>query len=1073
MAAREAAEMKLSETDLVYLFGRHKVNTKLQALFFHSGLRSLDTFAHFAKGVSDLQSEMEDSFSLDHELKGLRGTAAWPPQLCEWAAEEIISFHIGEAGAGISQKGGFVLGTGQCNRAGISQKGGFVLGTGQCNRQKHNDGSTGSPSGGFDLGIHSCNRHRHTEGSAGFFIRGAQIQSGLRVAEAGQLSGEEVIPPRRGRTRFARKLGPGPEEASKDVDLQSGGPAIPAEAPVRRADFVEAGLRRGSHGGEKMALNYSSVDKRKDYVYKLFDEEVFEGLTIKMSRDDLIYFNKVGTFGVGSDSYWWGGSSGHPRGQPTNFLDRRILQRFWSSRSTSRSPAAWGEVDGDGAVGLCYTASALFWERPFLVPIYAWVSSPQHPGLLQRGARLMAMGPVGLCYTASALFWDRPFLVPIYGEALPGADLRLGQLASASRLRNSEEALRTGRKVAVPWAIKFLLSWIAALELLGDLAAIRVFGDSWPKVSEQLRSRGMEMSVRASKGLRQYHDCKVSWEETVESVVAPEGPRASTVSAEVFTVCEIEVQGFQAGLRLTVSRLGKRFRRSAKAFRFRVGVGKSRHRPALTWDAKVFTVCEIEVQGFQAGLRLTVSRLGGFEKSAARFQEAVNVNQSLFVLRKVQIRIAPELLADCACPGSGEHVPYRESKLTSLLQHALGGNSYLLMLACLSPSDRHYEENLSTLQYASQAASIKNEPSVNVDPKDRLIQQLEARLTTAHSYLLQLVGASELPADLLEAEEAAAAAAAGARGSKGGSSLGRSSGVSGARGLRSARGGRPSGAQQRGPGTAGSAQGQAATTGGFSSGGPYSGGTPAKRSAPGAKDFDELASPPSSVPAGARLTLSAQSPRRPEADLSMTARSEGRNLFAAADAIMSEYYEAPATRRGKSASFAAGAALQASPRGQCTGAQSSRGRAPRPPSLPPASDALTPRVGLPPVAGPSGGFSGSPKRPPLGSMPSPLHKLGDDRGRGSPADFESARSTSAETPTASQDGVRSTGSLATGAAAESGLWDAVEELKEAKAELQKKLRDAESRAEELQAKNLALKKQQAYLEERGDIAAKC
>jgi hypothetical protein len=70
---KEAAEMKLSETDLVYLFGRHKVNTKLQALFFHSGLRSLDTFAHFAKGVSDLQSEMEDSFSLDHELKGLRG----------------------------------------------------------------------------------------------------------------------------------------------------------------------------------------------------------------------------------------------------------------------------------------------------------------------------------------------------------------------------------------------------------------------------------------------------------------------------------------------------------------------------------------------------------------------------------------------------------------------------------------------------------------------------------------------------------------------------------------------------------------------------------------------------------------------------------------------------------------------------------------------------------------------------------------------------------------------------------------------------------------------------------------
>lgn len=62
-------------------------------------------------------------------------------------------------------------------------------------------------------------------------------------------------------------------------------------------------------------------------------------------------------------------------------------------------------------------------------------------------------------------------------------------------------------------------------------------------------------------------------------------------------------------------------------------------------------------------------------------------------------------------------VPYRESKLTSLLKQSLGGNSYTLMVACLSPSDRYIEENLSTLNYASRASMISNVPTKNVDPK--------------------------------------------------------------------------------------------------------------------------------------------------------------------------------------------------------------------------------------------------------------------------------------------------------------------------------------------------------------------
>ena len=62
-------------------------------------------------------------------------------------------------------------------------------------------------------------------------------------------------------------------------------------------------------------------------------------------------------------------------------------------------------------------------------------------------------------------------------------------------------------------------------------------------------------------------------------------------------------------------------------------------------------------------------------------------------------------------------VPYRESKLTCLLKQSLGGNSYTLMVACLSPSDRFLEENLSTLNYAARASLISNIPTKNIDPR--------------------------------------------------------------------------------------------------------------------------------------------------------------------------------------------------------------------------------------------------------------------------------------------------------------------------------------------------------------------
>lgn len=61
------------------------------------------------------------------------------------------------------------------------------------------------------------------------------------------------------------------------------------------------------------------------------------------------------------------------------------------------------------------------------------------------------------------------------------------------------------------------------------------------------------------------------------------------------------------------------------------------------------------------------------------------------------------------------HIPYRDSKLTRLLQDSLGGNSQTLMLACISPADTNFMETLNTLKYANRARNIKNRVTINQD----------------------------------------------------------------------------------------------------------------------------------------------------------------------------------------------------------------------------------------------------------------------------------------------------------------------------------------------------------------------
>lgn len=85
----------------------------------------------------------------------------------------------------------------------------------------------------------------------------------------------------------------------------------------------------------------------------------------------------------------------------------------------------------------------------------------------------------------------------------------------------------------------------------------------------------------------------------------------------------------------------------------------------------------------------------------------------------------------------GCHVPYRDSKLTRLLQDSLGGNSRTLMIACISPSDRDFMETLNTLRYANRARNIKNKIFINQDKTSKQIAQLKSEIERLNYELMQ------------------------------------------------------------------------------------------------------------------------------------------------------------------------------------------------------------------------------------------------------------------------------------------------------------------------------------------------
>ncbi|CAF1658850.1 unnamed protein product, partial [Didymodactylos carnosus] len=109
-------------------------------------------------------------------------------------------------------------------------------------------------------------------------------------------------------------------------------------------------------------------------------------------------------------------------------------------------------------------------------------------------------------------------------------------------------------------------------------------------------------------------------------------------------------------------------------------------------------------------------------KSGAEGQllkEATKINLSLSTLGNV---------ISALVDGKSTHIPYRNSKLTRLLQDSLGGNSKTAMIANIGPADYNFDETVSTLRYANRAKNIKNHARINEDPKDALLRNYQEQI---------------------------------------------------------------------------------------------------------------------------------------------------------------------------------------------------------------------------------------------------------------------------------------------------------------------------------------------------------
>lgn len=149
----------------------------------------------------------------------------------------------------------------------------------------------------------------------------------------------------------------------------------------------------------------------------------------------------------------------------------------------------------------------------------------------------------------------------------------------------------------------------------------------------------------------------------------------------------------------------------------------------------VVEMAEADKKGVKVG-KLNLIDLAGSERQSKtgatgdRLKEATKINKALSALGNVIYALAE----------NSSHVPYRDSKLTRLLQDSLGGNSKTIMIANIGPASSNYEETIITLRYAHRAKAIKNTPIKNEDIQNTRLLELQTEIERLKMLIMEKSG---------------------------------------------------------------------------------------------------------------------------------------------------------------------------------------------------------------------------------------------------------------------------------------------------------------------------------------------
>lgn len=115
------------------------------------------------------------------------------------------------------------------------------------------------------------------------------------------------------------------------------------------------------------------------------------------------------------------------------------------------------------------------------------------------------------------------------------------------------------------------------------------------------------------------------------------------------------------------------------------------------------------------------------EAEGKQLIEGGHINQSLLILGQVISKLAEKT------PG---HIPYRDSKLTRILQSSLGGNARTLIICTITPASIHREQTRGTLQFANRAKQVKNQAVVNEVMDDQTLLRVYKKKVADLQYVL-------------------------------------------------------------------------------------------------------------------------------------------------------------------------------------------------------------------------------------------------------------------------------------------------------------------------------------------------